>query len=86
MAEKSLRASVDWPASERPRKLRLRPRNFPDCRFSPRFLSALRVSVVNTRSALLQYTEIGKRLYELLDREYQAGRIAEAVFRRIRGN
>jgi hypothetical protein len=31
------------------------------------------------------YTEIGKRLYELLDEGYRAGRIAEAAYRRIRG-
>jgi hypothetical protein len=31
------------------------------------------------------YTEIRKRLYELLDREYQAGRITEESYRRIRG-
>jgi len=31
------------------------------------------------------YTEIRKRLYDLLDREYQAGRITEETYRRIRG-
>jgi hypothetical protein len=31
------------------------------------------------------YTEIGKRLYELLDQGYRAGTIAEAGYRRIRG-
>jgi hypothetical protein len=31
------------------------------------------------------YTKTGKRLYELLDAEYQAGRITEAAYRRIRG-
>ena len=30
------------------------------------------------------YTEIGKRLYELLDTEYRAGRITEAAYHRIR--
>jgi hypothetical protein len=31
------------------------------------------------------YTESRKRLYELLDREYHAGRITEEIYRRIRG-
>jgi hypothetical protein len=31
------------------------------------------------------YTEIRKRLYDLLDREYQSGRITEENYRRIRG-
>jgi hypothetical protein len=31
------------------------------------------------------YTEIGKRLYELLDTEYRAGRITAAAYHRIRG-
>ncbi len=33
-----------------------------------------------------EYTGIGQRLHELLDREYQAGRITEAAYRRIRGS
>jgi len=32
------------------------------------------------------YNEVGKRLYELLEAEYQAGRITEGVCRRIRGH
>jgi hypothetical protein len=31
------------------------------------------------------YTETRKRLYDLLDREYESGRIAEESYRRIRG-
>jgi len=36
-------------------------------------------------TALRDYTEIRERLYDLLDAEYQAGRITEENYRRIRG-
>jgi hypothetical protein len=36
-------------------------------------------------AAARDYTEIEERLYELLNAEYRAGRITEAVFHRIRG-
>jgi hypothetical protein len=36
-------------------------------------------------AAMLDYTEIGKKLHELLDAEYQAGRITRESYNRIRG-
>ena len=31
------------------------------------------------------YTQIGEKLHEILDSEYRAGRIGEAVYRRVKG-
>jgi hypothetical protein len=59
-----------------------------DTRFQFRFVDnsgeAPRLGTVEL-AAPRDYTGIGKRLYELLDAEHQAGRITEAAYRRIRG-
>ena len=59
-----------------------------DTRFQFRFVDnsgeAPRLGTVEL-AAPDDYTEIEKRLYELLDAEYQSGRLSEAAYRRIRG-
>ena len=60
-----------------------------DTRFQFRFVDnsgeAPRLGTIEL-AAPQDYTETGERLYELLDAEYRAGRITQAVYRRIRGS